>query len=81
MFKAMNNNMTLWKNELVGTYEIHDATIISVIRNGRSLIVNLKTDDGKNKMITFSNVQEVTSYKPEGMILYSLESRKIAWQL
>lgn len=58
--------------ELIGTHEIHDATITSIVSKVASLVVYLKSESGNKIVITFNGVSMLISNNPEGMLLYSL---------
>jgi hypothetical protein len=58
--------------KLVGSADIHDATIVSLEQSPTQLLVRLTSIQKSPFQVRFSGVREVLSYRPEGMILQSL---------
>jgi len=60
------------RNEYIGSPEIHDGKIISLIKENDNLVVNIQSYEGKNFVIKFINIKEIKSNNPENMVLYGL---------
>lgn len=56
----------------VGPANIHDSTVVSVVRQGDSARVALRTLDGQSLSVTFHGVASLESQQSEGMFVYAL---------
>ena len=56
----------------VGPTDIHDSTVISVVRQGDIARVGLRTLDGQSLSPAFHGVATLESQQPEGMFVYAL---------
>jgi hypothetical protein len=60
----------------VGGPELHDAAIVQAETLDGNLRVLVVAGDGKKFLVSFVGVKDVTSNKPEGMILYGMVELK-----
>src|SRR5271170_159117 len=56
----------------VGGPQLHDASVVRLDSDGKDIHVLIKSLDGGMFRISFLGVQEVSSNRPEGMMLYAL---------
>ena len=59
----------------VGPADLHDARIISISRENKNLIVNIRSHGGRKFGVRFFGVREIQAKEIEGMILYALVER------
>jgi hypothetical protein len=59
----------------VGPADLHDARIVSVDRDRDSLIVNIRSNEGRAFGVRFHGVRETRARDCEGMMLYALVER------
>lgn len=60
----------------VGGPQLHDASVVRLDSDGKDIHVLIKSLDGGMFRISFLGVQEVSSNRPEGMMLYALAEIK-----
>jgi hypothetical protein len=59
----------------VGPADIHDARIISISRDNKNLIVNIRSYGGRKFGVRFFGGRETQAKEFEGMMLYALVER------
>jgi hypothetical protein len=56
----------------IGDYRVHDGRIKEITSDKDSVQVSLISYDGETILVEFTGVKSIRSYRPEGMILYSI---------
>lgn len=59
----------------VGPADLHDARIISISREIKNLIVNIRSHGGRKFGVRFFGVRKIQAKEIEGMMLYALVER------
>jgi hypothetical protein len=77
--KIVPERLSMEKNDFVGyvgSADLHDARVTSILRSGSAAEVRLVAHNGREIKVCFSGVKNLIADKPEGMMIYGLTELK-----